>query len=201
LKAFSLYLKLFAKNKFLFWTFIVFLLFINLAHLDGVLFRQNSNGLFLISSMAIISILNFVIFLFLSYEYFYSSTKANLLETVQTINLGRVKLFLLQFGVMLLLNLAISLNFIIYNLIFYFSHNFNSLFFLRQILLHNVINYFIMQLIASLLGWVLAIYIKRIPAYMISIIIILLGSTIMEEQIFSVYLNFENKFISCVQLL
>jgi len=93
------------------------------------------------------------------------------------------KLYGLQFLVMLLLNTVVTLSFTVYNVAIYFYYGFEHSAFLTHILQHMLLNFFLSLLVATLVGWVLALVFKRLMAYMIAIVFLFLGSRIFEEMV------------------
>ena len=178
----KLFLYLFLKNKLLFIFFALFFLFIHVSHLNGVFFHRHSQlgALALLAAVSTINPFSFLIFLFLSYEYFYIVKKSNILEVLKSTRFGVLKLGSYQFMTMMLLNIIVVLSYIVYNTVFYSYYDFEQSGFLTHLLSNMLLNFLMMQLVAILVGWVLALMFKRLIAYLVAILVVLLGSRIFE---------------------
>lgn len=185
----KLCIHLFFKNKLLLTLFTLFFLFTHFSHLNGMLFHRNSDFgvLVLLAGISTMTSINFIIFIFLSYEYFYTVKKSNALEVLKSTRFGVLKLQVYQFLTMMLLNAITVLSYVTYNTIFYFYYSFERSGFLNHILSNMLLNFFMMQLVAILIGWVLALIFKRLMAYLFAIFIVLIGSRIFEMIAFDTF--------------
>ena len=182
IQIFKLSTYLFFKNKLLISIFGLSLIVTHLVSvLNILLYRHNSGGTLMLFQSLISANFMFIIFVFLSYEYFYVVSKSNLLEVLKSTKLGTLKLYSYQFLVILLLNVIITLSHTAYNVGFSIYYGFVHSNFLIHILGHMFLNLFIVLIIATLIGWILALVFKRLTAYMIAILFMFLGSQIFEE--------------------
>ena len=184
---FKLFGLLLLKNK-LIMTLLVLLFTVihSVSILNFLWYLHTFEGAFLLLSQSLLlANFTFVVFLFLSFEYFYAVKKSNLLEVLQSTRFGTFKLYSSQFLVMLLLNVVSVLSFTLYNVVAYFYYGFEMSGFLMHILLNMFLNFFMMQVVAILIGLVLALVFDRIVAYMIAILFLFSGSWIFEEIVMS----------------
>ena len=182
----KLFFYLFFKNKLLIISFALFFLSIHALNILNFIFYRHDNlgMLSQLSQSLMIANFVFIIFVFISYEYFYVVRKSDLIEVLKSTKLGVVKLYLCQFLVLLMLNIIVTLSYSIYNVAIYFYYGFGRTDFLTHILLNMLLNFFILQIVGTLVGWVLASLFKRLIAYMISIFFLFLSSRIFEEMAF-----------------
>lgn len=186
---FKLFIHLFFKNKLLVVLFGLFFLFIHLLSLLGFIFYRYGNlgALVLLSQSLWLVPFKFIVFIFLSYEYFYTVKQSNVLEFLKSTQFGVAKLYGYQFGVMLLLNIMVTLTYTLYHVALYFYYGFGHPGFLIHILSHMLLNFFMVQLVALLVGWILALVFKRLTAYTVAMVFIFLGSPIFEAIVFDVF--------------
>lgn len=104
------------------------------------------------------------VFIFLSYEFFLKCRFSVVEECLGTG--GRLKLQKAQFIFLLLLNGAMSLVVFTYSAVSYvYLHNTHPAFFI-QLILYAVLDFFLVDLIGILLGWLAALFCKRLTAYL-----------------------------------
>lgn len=188
------HLKIFLKKRVLLVVYIMLLILINFVQLvslshfnEDILasFSQLQNSL-------CTAIYYFAVFLFLSYEYCrYENDlpiqkKANENKTLFIIYVNR-------FLVLITLNLATMLIYMIYNVSAYLSLDTKHFEFVYHIVLSMLVNFFMTGLVAILLGMLLALVFKRVVAFLVGAIVIFLGSSMFEsiarEEILSGGLN------------
>lgn len=186
---FNLFIYLFFKNKLLLVLFGLFFIVTHVAHLDGIIRHRHGflGALVLLDFIVMTSVINFVVFTLLSFEYFYSVKKSNILESLQSTKQGIFILYSYQFLVLLLLNCIVVLSYLIYNVILYSYYDFVHVSFLSHIFSNLLLNFFLVQLVAILLGWFLSLVSKPLIAYMMAIGIFLLGSRVFEEIVFDIF--------------
>ena len=180
IETFKLFLSLFFKNKLLAILFGVFFVLVQM--INAMTFQDSHNFLGAYRQIFLIQELLFagmILFLFLSYEYFYEMRKANLSEVLTATKRGVLQLHLFQFLVMVLLNVVITLSYGFYSIALYFHYGFQHPDFFTHILL-NVLLLFLIQNVTILLGWALALVFKRLVSYLIAIGFIFLGTVIFE---------------------
>lgn len=184
--------KLFFKSRYLLLGIIIFFITVNVylsEGLYGLSIRENT--LYYLKQSQMLSVVYFVFFVFISYEYLIKSKNANLLEGFAAINNGKIILYLSKLIVLIILTLIMTLNIMIYNYVAYFAMNINSLSFALHILSNNVLNITIVSLIGASIGAIAALYLKRFPAYLLIILISILISPIVDIIPYILFMGFE----------
>lgn len=178
------YLKIFFKNKMLLILYILLLVMINFVQMVGLShFNEDILASFsqLHNSLRT-AIYYFAVFLFLSYEYCRAENDLPILKKVnenknKTLFISYVNRFL----VLIILNLATALIYLIYNVSAYLSLGIKHFEFMYHIAMSVLVNFFMTGLLAILFGMLLALVFKRLVAFLISAIVIFLASPMFES--------------------
>lgn len=186
--------KIFFKYKVLLVIYTLLLVLINffqlvsLSHFNEDIlasFSQLQNSL-------CTAIYYFAVFLFLSYEYCRYENDLPIQKRAnekKTLFISCVN----RFVVLITLNLASTLIYMIYNVGAYLSLGTKHYEFVCHIVLSMLVNFFMTGLVAILLGMLLALVFKRVVAFLVGAIVIFLGSpmfeSIAEAEILSSRLN------------
>ncbi len=176
------HLKIFFKNKVLLIVYTLLLVLVNFVQLVSLMhfnkdilasFSQLQNSL-------CTAIYYFAVFLFLAYEY---CRCENDLPTLNKANENKTLFisYVNRFLVLIILNLATTLIYLIYNVGTFLSLSIKHFEFVCHIVMSMLVNFFITGLIAILLGMLLAVVFKRLVAFFISIIFVFLTSPIFES--------------------
>ena len=107
-----------------------------------------------------------IVFLFLSFEFFYRSQSSDVYETLEAAPHGIVKMIAAKGAILLLLNFFITLNVFAYDLFWYLFSKVEFLPFLIQIIRCEILNYFFVGLIAISAGLFFALWMKRVGGYL-----------------------------------
>lgn len=185
-------LKLFFKTIYLALGFFIFFISVNVYLIEGIhKLSIHKDALYYLKRSQEISIIYFIFFVFISYEYLVKSKNSGLLECFSVLNKGKVKLYLSKLAVLLLIILIMTLNIIIYNYISYFTMNVSSLSYAYHIFLNNFLNIFLVSLLGVCIGTVASLYFKRFPAYLLMIFLTILVSPISESVPYILFMGFE----------
>lgn len=122
------------------------------------------------------SIFAFVLFAFLSYEFFYLLKRSHLEENLRSTQNGYRRLMAAQGGWMLLLVLAFSVLMLAWGFALCAQYRVWKAEFFVHLLLNVLLNLCLIPCFGVLLGMVLALLVKRVNAYLILVLFTLLGS-------------------------
>lgn len=179
---FKQHLKIFFKSKVLLVVYALLLVLVNFTQLTSLnhfnedilaSFSQLQNSL-------CNAIYYFSFFLFMSYEYCRFGTDLPILKKAnedKTLFINYVNRFL----VLITLNLAATLIYMIYNVGAYLSLGIKHFEFVFHIVMSMLVNFFMTGLIAILFGMLLALVFKRLVAFFASAVVIFLASPIFES--------------------
>lgn len=190
IKNLKLTAKLFFKDIFLSLSFLAFFVYINYNEIRYItaLNANNANGVLSYLEICLrLSIFCMVYFMFVSYEFFYKLKGANLQECINATNNGFRTLYGNQFLIMLGLDFIITLTFIIYNFVTYFSSGINHTEYLIHIILNIFVNIFLVSFAGIILGMCVALIFKRLKAYLLLTLFALLTSSIFESIAFTIF--------------
>ncbi|MBW4827239.1 MAG: ABC transporter permease [Clostridiaceae bacterium] len=174
-------LKLFLKNIYLALGTFVFFIVVNIYLIEGMYkLSIHKDALYYLAGSQYMSMICFVFFTFISYEYLVKIKNDDLLECFSAMDKGKVKLYFSQLVVLIIIVSLITLNIMIYNYVAYFAMNLNSLAYAIHIFLSNFINIFLVSLLGVFIGAVASMYLKRFSAYFLMIVLVFLISPISE---------------------
>lgn len=179
--------KLFFKNKYFFISYILTLITCNVYLIWELQWINNSHIIRYLRMSQRLSIICFVYFIFISYEYMMSSENVSLKETIATVYKGKIKLFLNQYIILLIPIIFISINILVYNVFLYYKLSIQSTPYLIHIFKNIILNITLISIIGSLAGSVIALRLKRFSAYAIMALIVFGVSPIFENIAFSLY--------------
>ncbi|MBW9159184.1 ABC transporter permease [Clostridium tagluense] len=173
--------KIFFKSIYLSLAFLLFFVLVN-AYLIFSIYNLNihKDAFYFLQYSQRISMIYFVFFTFITYEYLIKSKNENLLECLLVLNKGNLKLYFSKIIVLIIIILIMTLNIIVYNFIVYIGMNIYFEPYLVHIVLNNVLNIFLVSIFAMCLGSVISLYLKRFLAYAVMILLIILISPIFD---------------------
>lgn len=186
------HLKIFFKNRVLLIVYTLLLVLVNYVQLASLRhFNEDILASFTqLQNSLCTAIYYFAVFLFLSYEYCRCENDLPILKKVNE-NKTLFKSCVNRFLVLITLNLATTLVYLIYNVGAYLSLNIKHFEFVHHIVVSMLVNFFVTGLIAILLGMLLAVVFKRLVAYFIGFIVVFLSSPIFESIVEKGFLWYE----------
>ncbi|WIV13499.1 ABC transporter permease [Proteiniborus sp. MB09-C3] len=174
-------LKLFFKNRYLSLGFIAFFVIINAYLIEGMYkLSIHKDALYYLQISQKLSIVYFIFFLFVSYEYLMKSKNDHILECFLTMDRGILKLYISKLIVLIMIILIMTLNVMVYNYISYFATNIKSISFAYHVFLNNLLNVFLVSFLGSCIGIIISLYLKKFLAYLLMIFLGILVSPISE---------------------
>ena len=176
------HLKTFFKNKVLLVVYTMLLVLINFVQLTSLShFNEDILASFSqLQNSLCTAIYYFAVFLFLSYEYCRYENDLPILKKAKK-NKTLFIIYLNRFFVLITLNLATTLIYMIYNVGAYLSLGIKHFEFVIHIVLSMLVNFFMTGLVAILMGMLLALVFKRVVAFLVGAIVIFLGSPMFES--------------------
>lgn len=177
MKTFSISSKVFYKSSFLLTAYCLFLAAININFIRIYigLSSYNQPPFVFLSESLMLSIFCSVFFMFLSYEIFFKIKSTNLDECLVATKNGNIKLVSGQSILMVLLILAVTVTVFIYNFIYSFKADFMWEYFLHMVC--SISSYlFIVPLLGAFIGICAALAFKRVKAYLLMVLFVLLSS-------------------------
>ena len=135
----------------------------------------------------IVSILFFIYFMFISYEYLYKLKFYNLDECLATTKKGRQILILNQLFIIIALDIFLVIFVLIYNLYAYFNLSVNSTNYLIHLISNIAFEMFCIPILGILIGICAALVFKRLHAYLFMTFFALLTSPIFEGIAFTIF--------------
>lgn len=187
MKTFSISSKVFYKNSFLLTAYCLFLAIININFIRIYigLSSYNQPPFVFLSESLMMSIFCSVFFMFLSYEVFFKIKSSNLDECLVATKNGNIKLVFCQSILMVLLILAVTVTVFIYNFIYSFKADFMWEYFLHMV--YSIFSYlFIVPLLGAFIGICAALAFKRVKAYLLMVLFVLLSSPLASVVAFGV---------------
>ena len=120
-------LKLFFKSRYIVLGCLILFIVSN-AYLTEEFYKLSIHGntLYYLEQSQRLSMLYFVVFVFVSYEYLMKSKNADTLECFTAINNGKINLYFSKFVVLIFIIFIMTLNVMVYNYVAYFTMNVNS---------------------------------------------------------------------------
>lgn len=172
--------RLFLKNKAIFFAYFLLVLLINCVQLYGLqFFNQDILASFTQLQLTLrTSIFYFAFYIFLSLEYCY--TVKSFIKNDSSSAKSTIRLYINIFLVLMLLNLITTIIYTIYNISVFFTIDIIQHDFLFHVLISMLLNFFIVAILAILMGMCLALTFKRPVAYLFSIIFIFFTSPAFE---------------------
>lgn len=171
--------KIFFNSTYLALSLLMFFIIINAYLILGIHnLSIHKDAFYYLQYSQRISMIFFVFFTFVSYEYLIKSKTENLIESFSVINNGNLKLYFSKFIVLTMITMILALNVYIYNFIVYLTMNVNFTPYLFHIFLNILLNIFLVSFLSLCLGSTISLYLKRFPAYSIIILLVILTSPI-----------------------
>ncbi len=184
-------LKLFFKNKYLLSGFIIFFIIINTYLIEGLYkLSIHRDAFYYLQISQKLSMVYFIFFIFISYEYLVKSKNDFILESLSIMDKGKLKLYFSKFVVLLAIMVTVTLNIMLYDYIAYFAMNVQALSFAYHIFLNNILNIFLVSFLGSCIGTMISLYVRRFPAYLLMILSAILISPIFEFVPFVLFMGF-----------
>ncbi|MFZ3591297.1 hypothetical protein ACOI1C_19160 [Bacillus sp. DJP31] len=144
---------------------------------------------FLVKSQSL-SLTFFIFFMFVSYEYFSKLKSVNLEEVIGSYYIGKAKAYLYQFLFFLLPIFLVFLSVTLFDIYVYFKEQVNFDIYFLHIVKNNLLNILLVSLIATLIGFTIALVLRRFPAFTLMALIIFFVSPLVEFILFPLrYIN------------
>jgi len=184
-------LKLFFRTKYLLFSFLLFTAAVN-AFLAKEFYNLliHNDVLYYLGESQMLSIVYFVFFVFISYEYIAKSKNVNLSESISVINNGKFIFYISKLAALAIIMLIMTLNILIYNYAAYFFEGIKLLPFALHIFLNNILNIFLVSLAGACIGTVAALYLSKFQAYLLIIILTVLISPISEFMPYVLFMGY-----------
>ncbi|WP_459767370.1 ABC transporter permease [Alkaliphilus crotonatoxidans] len=184
-------LKLFFKNKYLLSGFIIFFIIINAYLIEGLYkLSIHRDAFYYLQVSQKLSMVYFIFFIFISYEYLVKSKNDFILESLSITDNGKLTLYFSKFVVLLAIMVTMTLNIMLYNYISYIAMHVQALSFAYHIFLNNILNIFLVSFLGSCIGTMVSLYLKRFQAYLLMILSGILISPIFEFVPFVLFMGF-----------
>ncbi|MCD3351851.1 ABC transporter permease [Clostridium botulinum D/C] len=174
--------KIFFRSLYLSVPLLIFFIILN--GYFGVGIRNltiHKDALFYLQYSQRISVIYFIFFTFISYEYLIKSKNSNLLEGISVLNKGTLKLYFSKLIVLVAIILIMTLNIFAYNFIVYIVMKVHSTSYLLHVILNHLLNIFLVSIFAICIGSTISLYFKRFSAYALMILSVILISPISER--------------------
>lgn len=183
--------KILSRSIYLFIPLLVFFIVINW-YLGLGIYNLNihKDAFFYLQYSQRISMFFFVFFTFISYEYLVKSKNINLLECISILNKGTLKVYFSKLIVLIAIILIMTLNIFAYNFAVYIVMKVHSISYLLHIFLNNLLNIFLVSILAICIGSTISLYFKRFSAYAIMILSVILISPISEMIPYILYMGY-----------
>lgn len=173
--------KLFFRNRYLSLGFITFFVIINAYLIEGIYkLSIHKDALYYLQISQKLSIVYFIFFLFVSYEYLIKSKNDHILECFLAMERGILKVYFSKFIVLVIIIFMMTLNIMVYNYIAYFTMNIKSISFAYHIFLNSLLNIFLVSFLGCCIGILISLYLKKFSAYLLIIFLGILVSPIFE---------------------
>ena len=179
MRSFKTVVKLFCEDKFLALISLIFFAFINFGEVFGLYSSDNAPLSFLEISMRL-SVFCMIFFSLISYEFFYKAKLCNLEECLKSSGKGFQTLYGNQFLFMIILNVIVTITLTIYNVCYYFYLGINHTEYLIHIFENMFIDIFLVSMVGIAIGLCAALMFKRLKAYLLLTLFIILTSPIFE---------------------
>lgn len=183
---FKLNFQQFRKNQILFISYLVLIVgsffFISL----GMPMKTSLSSIMLVSQK--LSMISFIYFAFVAYEYQKAPEMDNLFETICTIKSAKIRMYVSRLFILLTLVFLFALIPVVVTSIY--AANVLSKFaydYILYILQNDILNILLVGVLATLLGTILALNFNRVKAYIILLLAIFFISPFFETIAFSIY--------------
>lgn len=194
--------KIFFKSIYLSIAFSLFFIIVNGYLILGIYnLNIHKDAFFYLQYSQRISMIYFVFFTFISYEYLVKSRNQNLLECLSALNKGTLKLYFSKAIVLIIIISFMTFNIFIYNLIVYFAMDVNFIPYLFHIVLNNFLNIFLVSIFAMCIAITISLYLKRFPAYSLMILLTFLISPIFEQVPNVLYMGYGINIYPFIEIL
>lgn len=182
MSSFTLFLKQYVKNKFLF----IFSLFFFIIIIGKILY-----GIFLCSQMSSepldyllqtlsVTIYIFIFFMFLANEYLFKIKQYDAEELLRSMKKGFRSYYFYGFSVLFLFAFFFTAVILIINLAVYFNLKINHPEYLLHVVCNILFNIFLISILGILLGGVLSLFKRRLVCYVLMIVVVFLSSPFFE---------------------
>lgn len=151
---------------------------------------QSENVMWFLLRSHSISIFVFVVCLYISYEYMFKARQNDLDECLNSLFLGSIKSYGFSFLMLLLLSFALFILCTILNIAVPVARGIWNFPYLLHIIKANILNIFVVSLIACLMGTCIAFFCKRFSAYLSMAIIVFIFSPILGDLPVMLYMQY-----------
>lgn len=170
----NLIFKLFIKNKPLIISSIALFILL-VAYLVLYMTTSSANSyIYFAKDTLMLSQIFFIAFLFISYEFFYLSKSSSCKECIGATCRGEGAFLRGQFLVLISLSVLFCITIFICHIAFYFLCGNTDVDFIIHMGFNILLNFFLMSIIAILFACIDALLFKRLPAYLIIFVFIIL---------------------------
>ncbi len=184
--------KLFFKSIYLIIGFLTFFIAVNAYLIMGIYkLAIHKDAFYYLGYSQEISIIYFIFFVFISYEYFVKSKNINLIECFSAVHKGKIKLYFSQSSVLIMLISAMTLTMMIYNYFVFMVMNVNAWSYAVHIFLVHLLNIFLVSFSGICIGMMVSLYLKRFPAYLAMISVTVLISPVCEFVPYILFMGFD----------
>lgn len=171
---------------------MVFFIAINIYLVEGILgLSVRKDALYYLKQSQVLSVVCFVFFVFIAYEYLIKCKNASMLECVKSIHNGLIKIYLSQLTFLTALILVVTMNVMLYCYVACLYVGVNLPSFLYHILLNNFLNITLVSLLGVGLGALCALYLKRFSAYLMIILVTIIISPIFDFIPYILFMGFD----------
>lgn len=182
--------RLFYKDKFLLSAFVLFFGWIHFRQIQALQYVFQPGRLddvYPLENSLRMTMFCFIFFLFFSYEFFYKVRASRLEECADAIQNGRLKLMGMQALTLLGLMALVTLTFLGYNVFVYFYLSIGHTDYLVHIVRQLLLDVFLLSLLAGVTGLCAALVFRRLTAYLLLTLFVLLTSPLLENIMENVY--------------
>lgn len=175
--------KLLYRNIFLISCFGLLLLLVNCFDLYMMATALPSDNLDFLQANQNFSLLVYLFFLVFSFEYYAILERSHLQELHQTARCGELRFRICQSFLLVVMLLLLILNLLCWETALYFRSQIQSGAYYLHILWNYLLNFFLPGIAACMIGYLLANYCKKLVAYLVIIVLAVLGVSPVIEQL------------------
>lgn len=174
--------KLFLRNKTLLVAFFIPLFTLNafLTIYLNICYKSSLNMIFFHSTQRF-SLLFFILFSFISYEFFANIKLVFLDETVFSIKSGNIKEYINKFYLLIIIALIFTINIIVFNIIMGLLTETLNYYYIINIIKSNILNCLLVSIFAIMFGILLALKFKRLNSYISILLCAFLSSSFLND--------------------
>ena len=183
----KIHVKLFARDWLLVLVSVTFLAYVHIVHLTA---SSASGDLIVLEESLSCSFLCFAFFLFVSYYYADKLRYSSLDECVTTTKGGIWSIYGPQLGVLMTLNAIVTVTMLGYNLYAYFSLQIGHSETWIHIMLCILLYIFAVSAVAIILGMLIAMKLRRLPACLWMVAVVLVTSALFDSICAALYMGF-----------